>query len=195
MESSVDPQDRDAVAKVAKEARIRFPSIGAVELDGRDVSDKIRTSAIVQNINPIASNPSVRSELAEKQRAMARGSTDQNWPGFQWRARTVHGVVMDGRDIGTVILPDAELKVFIIADAKVRAQRRFDELAAKNSLAPGETVESIAHDLHLRDEADRTRKVSPLKKADDAIELDTSNRTIDEQVAAIEEMIYKRLDS
>ncbi|KAI9492149.1 CMP kinase [Zychaea mexicana] len=193
LEQGVQVTNDAKVKQTANSAQIRFPSLGKVELDGQDVSDAIRTSRIVQNISPIASNPGVRATLANQQRALARAN-DPAWRGFLFKQSTqVRGVVMDGRDIGTVILPDAELKVFIVADARVRAQRRFDELASKNALGEGETVDAIAKDLAARDEADRTRAVSPLKKAEDAVELDTSDKTIDEQVAAIEQMVYDRL--
>ncbi|KAI9314714.1 cytidylate kinase [Dichotomocladium elegans] len=193
LENNIKVTDTEQVHRVAKSASISFPTVGTVELDGIDVSKAIRTSRIVQNISPVAANPGVRTTLAEQQRVLAQ-SNNETWTGFVRHGQQVRGVVMDGRDIGTVILPDAELKVFIVADAKVRARRRYDELMHKNVVQAGETVESIAQDLEARDEGDRTRKVSPLKKADDAIELDTSHQTIDGQVAAIEHMVYDRLD-
>ncbi|KAG0165074.1 hypothetical protein DFQ30_009005 [Apophysomyces sp. BC1015] len=188
-----DPTTKDTVSAVASKACIRFPALGQVEMDGRDVSESIRTSDIVRHINPVASNPAVRETLAEQQRAMAQGKVDGgSWPGFSWRqAERVQGVVMDGRDIGTVILPDAELKVFIVADPLVRAQRRFAELKHKDTT---ESIQDIARDLAARDEADRTRLTSPLKKAEDAEELDTSQCTIDEQVKRIETMVHDRID-
>ncbi|KAI9268089.1 cytidylate kinase [Phascolomyces articulosus] len=194
LEKGVQVTDTQRVEEIVHHTNIRFPSLGHVELDGHDVSTAIRTSRIVQNINPIASNPGVRATLADQQRSLARAQ-DPAWPGFTMAStqEKIGGVVMDGRDIGTVILPDAELKVYIVADARVRAQRRFDELKRKNALAQGETVEAIAQDLESRDKADRTRKASPLKKAEDAVELDTSHKTIDEQVEAIEKMVYDRL--
>lgn len=101
---------------------------------------------------------------------------------------------MDGRDIGTVILPDAELKVFIEADVWVRAQRRFDEMKKRQGDSLKETLEEVKADLDARDSADRTRKISPLKKADDAVILDTSNISIDRQVERIENWVYERLE-
>ncbi|KAI7855626.1 cytidylate kinase [Circinella umbellata] len=192
LDQGVSITDTQKVQDIAHHAKIRFPSLGTVELDGKDVSTVIRTSRIVQNISPIASNPGVRATLANQQRSLAHAN-DPAWPGFIHNNTKIRGVVMDGRDIGTVILPDAELKVFIVAEPRVRAQRRYDELKEKNSLGQGETVEAIAQDLEARDEADRTRKVSPLKKAKDSIELDTSHKTIDEQVSAIEKLVYDRL--
>ncbi|KAI9024403.1 cytidylate kinase [Phycomyces nitens] len=194
LESEIDPTQKandSKVAKVASDASIRFPRLGSVELDGRDVSNLIRSSNIVRAIGPVAANPSVREILAQQQRNLA---SDAAYAGLPLESQP-KGVVMDGRDIGTVILPDAELKVFIVADARVRAQRRFDELMAKQGTVPGETVDDIARDLAARDLADQTRTISPLKKPDDAVVLDTSNCTIEDQVNAIENMVHSRLGS
>lgn len=185
---TTDPANEARIGQVASQARIRFPSLGSVELDGRNVTDAIRTSTIVRHINQVASNPAVRRALAEQQRALARGEDRSAWP----NTTGPKGVVMDGRDIGTVILPDAELKVFIVADVKIRAQRRFEELKNKEA-NENITLEAVMHDLMVRDEADRTRKISPLKQADDAVVLDTSHKTIDEQVSDIERLVYERL--
>lgn len=186
MQNNINVEDTQRVAKASQEAQIRFPSFGQVQLDGQDVSTAIRESRIVRAINPVASNPSVRQAMAEQQRALARRT---DYAGFEFNKQHITGVVMDGRDIGTVILPDAELKVFIVADARTRAERRFKELKGNGN----DTIEDIARDLAARDEADRTRTVSPLKKADDAVELDTSQCTIDQQVDAIEAMVHHRL--
>ncbi|KAL0075023.1 cytidylate kinase [Phycomyces blakesleeanus] len=194
LENGIDPTQKNNDAKVAKlasEASIRFPRLGSVELDGRDVSSLIRSSEIVRAIAPVAANPSVRATLAQQQRDLASGATES---GLSSESQP-KGVVMDGRDIGTVILPDAELKVYIIADARIRAQRRFDELMAKQGTAPGESVDDIARDLAARDLADQTRKISPLKKAEDAVVLDTSNCTIEEQVDSIERLVHSRMGS
>jgi cytidylate kinase len=104
---------------------------------------------------------------------------------------------MDGRDIGTVVLPHADLKVFLVADSRVRAERRLQELIKSGVAADTTTegvvdVEAVQRDLERRDELDRTRKVSPLKKADDAMELDTSGLTIDGQVDVIVREVERR---
>lgn len=189
-----DPQSAKQVSDLAKQSDIRFPSLGQVELDSRNVSELIRNSTITNSISKVASNPTVRNILAEQQRAMARGDTPgATSVGFRHNNTLIQGVVMDGRDIGTVILPDAELKVFIEADARIRAQRRFDELKTRQGDKFKETLEQVLEDLEARDLADRTRKVAPLKKASDAIILDTSHLDIDEQVKAIENMVYERV--
>ncbi|KAG1463241.1 hypothetical protein G6F56_005328 [Rhizopus delemar] len=190
-----DPNSQDQVAEIAKSSKIRFPSIGQVELDGRDVSNLIRTSNITRNISLVASNPLVRGSLAQYQRSMSRGEISGSISkGFKRNNKQIQGIVMDGRDIGTVILPDAELKVFIEADVWVRAQRRFDEMKKRQGDSLKETLEEVKADLDARDSADRTRKISPLKKADDAVILDTSNISIDRQVERIENWVYERLE-
>jgi cytidylate kinase len=193
-QQNIDLLDQDKVAALAKDTTIRFPQLGQVELDGKNVSDLIRTSNITKNISPVASNPKVRSILANQQRAMARGDIPgAGSVGFHKDQKLIQGVIMDGRDIGTVILPDAELKVFIIADVRVRAERRFEELKKRQGDKLKETIQEVEDDLNARDLADRTRKVAPLKKADDAVELDTTHLTIEEQVASIEKMVYDRI--
>ncbi|CEJ02875.1 Putative Cytidylate kinase [Rhizopus microsporus] len=178
-----DPLNQDQVAQIAKNSHIRFPSLGQIELDGHDVSHLIRTSNITRNINLVAANPQVRSALAEYQRAIANGQVpDSISEGFKHKGQRVKGVVMDGRDIGTVILPDAELKVFIEADVWVRAQRRFEELKNRQGNSLKETLDDVKLDLEARDLADRTRKISPLKKAEDALVLDTSSLSIEKQL-------------
>lgn len=110
---------------------------------------------------------------------------------FTGVARAKDGLVMDGRDIGTVVLPDADLKIFLVANSQVRAERRLQELI-KSGADPASGVlqaEDVRQDLERRDELDRTRKVSPLKKAIDAVELDTSGLTIEGQVDIIVSMV------
>ncbi|KAK4521453.1 RNA export factor gle2 [Mucor velutinosus] len=192
-QQNLDLQDQEKVKQAAQAAKISFPSLSQVELDGKDVSNLIRNSNITRNISHIASNTSVREILANQQRAMARGDIPgAKSTGFEHNGKLIKGVVMDGRDIGTVILPDAELKVFIEADVKIRAKRRFDELKDKGSLGD-DTLQDVEKDLEARDLADRTRKIAPLSKAKDAIVLDTSHLTIEQQVQKIQDMVYQRL--
>ena len=131
-------------------------------LNGECVENEIRLMEVSSRVSYIAAIPFVRKVLVEQQQQMGRDK----------------GVVMDGRDVGTVIFPDAELKIFVTASAQVRAQRRYDELKAK-----GEDVDfnEILKNVEERDYIDTHREVSPLKKADDAIVLDNSNMTIAEQ--------------
>lgn len=131
-------------------------------LNGQLVEKYIRTMEVSSRVSPIAALPFVRKALVEQQQAMGKEK----------------GIVMDGRDIGTVVFPDAELKVFVTASAEVRAQRRFDELKAKGMPAD---LQDILKNVQERDYIDSHREVSPLRKADDAVELDNSNMTIAEQ--------------
>ena len=131
-------------------------------LNGQYVEDKIRTMEVSSMVSPIATLPFVREAMVEQQKRMGAEK----------------GIIMDGRDIGTTVFPDAELKIFVTASAEVRAQRRYDELTAK-----GETCDynEILKNVQERDYIDSHREVSPLRKADDAITLDNSNLTIEEQ--------------
>lgn len=131
-------------------------------LNGELVEDEIRGMAVSGKVSPIAAIPFVRQAMVEQQRQMGKDK----------------GVVMDGRDIGTSVFPDAELKIFVTASAEVRAQRRYDELQAKGMPAD---FDEILKNVKERDDMDMHREVSPLRKANDAVELDNSHLTIEEQ--------------
>ena len=131
-------------------------------LNGTCVEDKIRTMEVSQYVSPIATLAFVREAMVAQQREMGKSK----------------GVILDGRDIGTTVFPDAELKIYVTASAEVRAQRRYDELVAKGMPAD---FEDILKNVKERDYIDSHREVSPLRKADDALELDNSNMTIAEQ--------------
>jgi cytidylate kinase len=140
------------------------------------VEDEIRTLEVSNHVSPIATLPFVRAALVAQQQQMGRDK----------------GVVMDGRDIGTVVFPDAELKIFVTASAEVRAQRRFDELKAKGMPAD---YDDILKNVQERDYIDSHREVSPLRKADDAIELDNSYMTIAEQKEWLMQQFQKALQA
>ena len=131
-------------------------------LNGVNVEDRIRTMEVSTRVSPVAALPFVREALVKLQQEMGKEK----------------GIVMDGRDIGTAVFPDAELKIFVTASAEIRAQRRYDELKAKGQDA---SFEEILTNVKERDYIDQNREVSPLRKADDAILLDNSNLTIEEQ--------------
>ena len=133
-------------------------------LNGRDVEDAIRRMDVSQNVSPVAAIPEVRHALVAMQQEYGREK----------------GIVMDGRDIGTNVFPYAELKIFMTASAETRAKRRLNELLQKGQATNFEEV--LANVVH-RDHIDQTRKESPLRRADDAIDLDNSEMTIDEQNA------------
>lgn len=131
-------------------------------LNGECVERDIRTLEVSQHVSPIAALPFVREKLVEQQQAMGKEK----------------GIVMDGRDIGTVVFPDAELKIFVTASAEIRAQRRFKELEAKGMPA---NFDEILQNVEQRDYIDTHRETSPLRQADDALVLDNSHLTIADQ--------------
>ena len=131
-------------------------------LNGVNVEDRIRSLEVSSRVSPVAALGFVRKALVAQQQAMGKEK----------------GIVMDGRDIGTAVFPDAELKIFVTASAEIRAQRRYDELKAKGQEA---SFEDILHNVEERDRIDQSREVSPLRKAEDAILLDNSQLTIAEQ--------------
>lgn len=160
----VDLADKDEIARIAEHTEIELKP-GAegqtVLVGGVDVTDQIRTPAINQAVSSIAAIPRVRDILVRKQKQMAAAK----------------GVVMDGRDIGTKVMPDAEVKVFLDASPRVRALRRLAEMDA-----PDITLEQLEEELRRRDTMDRERSVSPLTQAPDAVYLDTTHMSLDEVV-------------
>ena len=145
-------------------------------LNGELVEQQIRTMEVSERVSPVAAIPFVREAMVAQQQRMGQEK----------------GIVMDGRDIGTTVFPDAELKVFVTASAEVRAQRRYDELKGKGMEAD---YEEILKNVQERDYMDSHREVSPLRKADDAIELDNSHMTIAEQNAWLLEQYELRVKS
>ncbi len=141
-------------------------------LNGKDVEDEIRRLRVSEAVSPVAAIPEVRHALVAKQKALGADK----------------GIVMDGRDIGTVVFPDAELKIFVDASAETRAMRRFKEMMEKGAQINYEEI--LANVVH-RDKIDTTRAESPLRRADDAISLDNSAMTIDQQDEWLLEQ-YKR---
>lgn len=157
---NVDMYDEDALLAMLEATDIDF-SGGKTILDGEDISDRIRTQEISRKASECSALAPVRAKLVELQKKM--GSTKS--------------VIMDGRDIGTVVLKDAELKIYLTASSEERAERRYKELLLK-----GEDIsyEKVLADMQERDYNDMHREITPLRKADDAIELDTTGMSIDE---------------
>ncbi len=155
----IDPFNDERVAEVVKDMTVSFKGED-VFLNGDDVSKIIRYEETSKAVTPVSANPAVRELLVKKQQEIAAD----------------HDIVMEGRDIGTVVFPNADYKFFLIADPNVRAMRRLKETEEDLSL------EEIKADLLRRDKKDSSRKHSPLKKAEDAIEINTSDLTFDEQV-------------
>jgi len=144
-------------------------------LNGVNVEDSIRTMEVSNHVSPVAALPFVRETLVKLQQEMGKEK----------------GIVMDGRDIGTAVFPDAELKIFVIASAEIRARRRYDELKSKGQEA---SFEGILANVKERDYIDQNREVSPLRKAEDAILLDNSNLTIEEQKRWLAEEFKKAIN-
>ena len=161
----IKPDDLISISNVLEETTIDFVN-GKIILDGDDVSDIIRTQEISKFASIYSQIPEVRSKLVDIQRRIAAGKS----------------VTMDGRDIGTNVLTDAELKVFLTADSMVRARRRYEELRSKGVNA---NLDDIHEEIKERDYQDMNRKLNPLVQAEDAIRLDTSDMTIDEVVNTI----------
>ncbi|MBS9767242.1 MAG: (d)CMP kinase [Flavobacteriaceae bacterium] len=143
-------------------------------LNGENVERKIRTLEVADWVSEVATISEVRSLLVEQQQAFGVNG----------------GVVMDGRDIGTVVFPNAELKLFITADAEIRAKRRYDEMISKGE---NPSFEDVLKNIETRDRIDMNRKDSPLKKAEDAIEIDNSNLTPKEQFEKIYQLVADRI--
>ena len=170
--------DAAGIAAALPEIEIRLAyQDGAqhVLLCGEDVSDAIRTPEIAYYASKVSAVPEVRKFLLDVQRDMAKKGN----------------ILMDGRDIGTVILPDAPVKIFLTASAEKRAERRYLELCQKDRQL---TRESVLHDIVERDRQDMTRAAAPLRQADDAVLLDTSDMTLDESIEAVLQIIQEKTE-
>ena len=168
LQNQISLEDEAAVCKMLENTKIQLATDGSIFLDGEDVSDKIRTNEISLAASLVSKLAKVRRMLVERQQEMAKEK----------------GFIMDGRDIGTVVLKDAEVKIYMTATPMARAKRRYEQNIAKN--IPTGSIEEIAREIAERDLQDMTRANSPLKKADDAVEIDTSDMSIDE----VTEYIY-----
>jgi cytidylate kinase len=174
MRSGVDLADQARVEALARAVRIDFSPSGGVLLDGEDVTEAIRAPEVSPAASKVSAFPGVRQALVERQREIAAG----------------RHVVMEGRDIGSVVFPDAEVKIYLDADPRVRAQRRVRELRDKGIEAdPG----AIEREMRERDHRDSTRADSPLKRTADAAYVDTTRLTPDGVEAAILEIVHSRL--
>lgn len=173
-EAGVPLDDAESVMAVASSARLRFDAEGRLFVGGRDVSAAIRTLDAASAASQVSAIPEVRKQLVEQQRALA-GDTD---------------IVMEGRDIGTNVFPEAEVKVFLTACPDVRSARRAAEFRDR-----GQDVEvsEVLAALLERDRRDSTRKVAPLRRAADAVEIDTSQMTLDEVVRAVLSLVDEKV--
>ena len=165
----------DKIIKMLDKLRIDIKENGFY-LDDTNVSEEIRKPVVSENVSDIAAIREVREKMVDLQRKFSESKN----------------VILDGRDIGTVVFPNADVKIFLVADAKERANRRYKELVAK-----GENVriEEIYENILKRDEIDSTRKESPLKKADNAIEVDTTSKNIEEVKNEILNIVRKKINN
>lgn len=164
--------DDEASYRFLESTNIHY-DLDRIFIDSRDVTEAIRSESVTNNVSLVSSKPYVRKKLVDLQQKAAK---DGN-------------IVMDGRDIGTVVLPHADLKIFLTANVEERAKRRYKENVKKGKQAQ---ISQVIEDIVIRDQKDSTRKESPLKKADDAIELDTTYLTIEQVVNKIIELTDKK---
>ncbi len=177
LEAGVDTEDEAAIVDLMKDVKLDVVYEDGVQktlLDGRDVSEDIRKPPVSMAASAVSKLPSVRMHMTEKQREIAGRMS----------------CVLDGRDIGTFVLPEADFKFYLTASPRVRAKRRFDELTAKGyQVDPDELLTEIIR----RDEQDSTRSLAPLKRADDAVEIDTSDLTAEEVLALVKQKIGEKI--
>jgi cytidylate kinase len=176
----VSPKDVDGVSRYIDELTIEIEydedGLQHMIMNGMDVTEDIRTPDISQKASLVSAHGVVRDMLLDMQRDVAKK----------------HNVIMDGRDIGTVVLPRAQIKIFLTASAEVRAQRRYLELQAKGSK---DSFEKVLSEIKKRDHQDSTRAIAPLKQAKDAILVDTSEMDIDGAVAAIRQIVAEKVEA
>ncbi|MBR2180789.1 MAG: (d)CMP kinase [Oscillospiraceae bacterium] len=174
----VNPKDAAQVEKLLPQINIEIAHRDGVQrlfLNGDDVTDEIREHVISAYASDVSAIPAVRAFLLDMQREFARRDN----------------VIMDGRDIGTVVLPDAKIKIFLTATDEDRAHRRYDELILKGQSVSFETVLS---DMRARDKQDSSRSVAPLAAAEDAVTVDTTGNTLEESVELLKNIIKERLN-
>lgn len=180
LENGIDVSDTKRVIDLARRIKITFEPgqpDQRVFVDGHEVTKDIRTEKIAANVSAVAAIPEVRAQMVEQQRQIVQAG----------------GIVMDGRDIGTTVLPDAQVKVFLVASAHERARRRYEENLQKGLAT--QSLDELEAAIKLRDQKDSTRKVSPLTQAKDAILIDTTSLTIDQVVDEISALIKKNQDN
>jgi cytidylate kinase len=180
LRAGIDLTDQDGVAAVASNTKLSVgfdPDEDRSYLDGEDVSSEIRGDEVTKAVSAVSSVPAVRTRLVDLQRTLAGG------PG---------SVVVEGRDIGTVVLPDADVKIYLTASAETRARRRNDQNVAAGSI---DDYETVLADVRRRDHLDSTRAVSPLRAASDAVVVDTSEMTESEVIAHLLRLIKQRSEA
>lgn len=177
IQNNINLNDENKIVELLHKTKITFTPGNPVQhvfIDGEEVTDKIRSEKVTNNVSTVAALSLIRRELVKRQQEIAKDG----------------GVIMDGRDIGTTVLPNADLKIFLIASVKERAERRYIENQKKGINI---TLEELKKEIEVRDYKDSHRKVSPLKKAKDAIEIDTTSLSIEQVSDKISSLIKKRI--
>lgn len=184
LRKGIDPDDPGVLQRLTATTAIVLdptPAGNRVLLDGEDVTDLIRDAEVTQAASRVSVHPAIRAWMVDLQREMGKAG----------------GVVMEGRDIGTVVFPDADIKFFLDASPEARSQRRYEQAAGPVSIAAsadGTTQEEITRELRERDERDRNRAQSPLRPAADAIIIDSTSLTLDQVLDRIESVVSERLE-
>lgn len=169
LKKGIKPGETEKVIEACRDAEVTIAyedGVQHVYLNGEDISSRLRNEEVGNMASVTSAIPQVRKKLLELQQNLAK----------------TQDVIMDGRDIGTCVLPDADVKIYLTASVKTRAKRRYDELKEKGEEC---NLEEIAHDIEERDHRDMTREIAPLKQADDAVLVDSSDMTIEEVVKTI----------
>ena len=172
IESSIDLNDNESISEFLKNIEIHFDSLNNIWLNGHNVAEKIRTTEVSSNVSAVSALPVVREKMVLIQRFIAK---DKH-------------CVLEGRDIGTIVFPNADYKFFLVADLEIRAKRRLLDLEKIGEIS---SLTELISDIENRDRLDSSRDASPLVQAKDAISIDTSKLTIDEQIEKIVEIINK----
>ena len=175
LRNNISLDDHEAIEKLVQTIEIGFSMQDgkqSVFMNGEDVTDEIRSVEVTRNVSAVSALKEVRTRLVHLQQEIAEN----------------HSIIMDGRDIGTVVLPQADIKIFLVASVEERAKRRFIENQEKGIEM---SYEELVEDIRRRDHIDSTRKESPLRKAEDAIEVDTTKMTIEDVVKVVTALIQK----
>ncbi|MEQ9404182.1 MAG: (d)CMP kinase [Cyclobacteriaceae bacterium] len=175
LQNGVETDNTEEVTSALNRCNISFSGL-SIFLNEANVDEEIRSIQVNESVSRISAIPEVRKKMVKQQKEIGRQK----------------GVVMDGRDIGTVVFPDAELKIFMTAEIETRAKRRQKEMSDKGM---NDSLENIVRNLLARDHMDSTRKDSPLRKAEDAVEIDTTDLTLEGQIAQIVSMAKEKINA
>jgi cytidylate kinase len=179
LETQVSPDDADALERLATSTSIRLEaseSGNRVFLDGAEVTSRLRNTPVTEAASRVSVHPAIRKWMVELQRRLGESGR----------------IVMEGRDIGNAVFPDADVKIFLDADPEVRSQRRYEQIES----TPATTMvkpESVLKEIRERDQRDRTRALSPLKPAADAVVIDSTSLTLDQVIEQVEGIVHERL--